>query len=637
MMFFCLLLLFVFRNVVAEPDDDLMSFVTLPHVRALKLNIAYYDREAVSPGYWFVAPYGTIDPEPPTQQWKPCQVGPYIYDADGVLVWAGSCMFENRGVFDFKAVPNIDDQPHLSFILQHGYQDAEDKGLGYVLDQHYEPEKAVPVTNDLSAFNMHDFNILDGGKTALACAYKSEWMNLGELGRPEEYGWVIAGGFVEMDTATGAVLNEWLSTGHIPIHESVKVHEDTPASDRPGWDHIHVNSIDKSPAGNYLLSARFCNTIYLISGEDGHIMWRLGGQYSDFDQDFTFSKQHHARFVETNSTHTTISFLNNASDELEQEEDVSAALFVQLDFTASPLTARVIGRYNRPDNGLTRLRGSVQQLDNGNVFVGWSEQGFQSEHSPDGKVLMQSTFASGRFSTYRSYKYPFTGRPSQPPDLVASVYGTEESDLTTIIHVSWNGATDVASWNFYARASQDGSPELVGNTTKYDFETMYIADGYFDWLSADALDRDGNVLGTSFLHRTTTPANWHLAGFQGDEDPTPADPAAPSAAEEAEMEQASAEQAETEQKEQEQKEEEEAQKEKAEEAAAQAAMDAEKAAESAFQASEFVHAVGGLLILILVACSVGGVVAAVVWSLRRRRTQAAYLEVPSDERPQMEE
>lgn len=525
-------------------------------------------------------------------------------------------MFENRNIFDFKAVPNIDDHPHLSFILQHAYHDnGEDKGFGYVLDQHYETEKAAPVTNDLSAFNMHDFNILDGGKTALACAYKSQYMNLGELGRPEEYGWVIAGGFVEMNTATGEVLNEWLSTGHISIHESVKVHASWPASDKPGWDHIHVNSIDKSPAGNYLLSARFTNTIYLISGEDGHIMWRLGGKFSDFAQDFTFSKQHHARFVEANTTHITISFLNNASDELEQEEDTSAALFVQLDTSASPMTARVIGRYNRPDGGLTRLRGSVQPLPNGNVFVGWSEQGFQSEHSPDGKVLMQSTFASTRFSTYRSYKFPFIGRPNHPPDLVAAVYGTEEADLTTIIHVSWNGATDVASWKFYARASHNGTPELVGNTTKLDFETMYIADGYLDWVSAEAVDREGNVLGTSVVHRTTTPENWHLAGFQGDETPTPHDPVALYGNEKEEAEEL----------------------EEQDEEADQAAIEAEKAAQSTFQASEFVHGIGGLLIIILAACSVGGLVTAIFWGLRHRRMQTAYLEVPSDERPRMEE
>ena len=60
------------------------NFIQLPKVRALKFEISYHDREAVAPGYWFVAPYGIIDPEVPTKQWMPYQVGPYIYDGDGV-------------------------------------------------------------------------------------------------------------------------------------------------------------------------------------------------------------------------------------------------------------------------------------------------------------------------------------------------------------------------------------------------------------------------------------------------------------------------------------------------------------------------------------------------------------------------
>ncbi|PWY69583.1 hypothetical protein BO70DRAFT_365858 [Aspergillus heteromorphus CBS 117.55] len=611
MLFFWVLLLLSFRHVIAEADsdDDMMSFVTLPEVRALKFNIAYYDRESVSPGYWFVAPYGVIDPETPTKQWKPCQVGPYIYDADGTLIWAGSCMFDNRNIFDFKAVNTIDDQSHLSFILQHAYQDnGADKGYGYILDHHYDMENAVPVTNDLGTFNMHEFNVLPGGKTALACAYRNEWVDLGDLGRPNEYGWIVAGGFVEMDTATGEVLFEWSSLGYIPIHESVKVGANWAPSGAPGWDYVHVNSIDKNANGDYLLSARFTSTLYLISGVDGHIIWRLGGKYSDFVQDFTFSKQHHARFVESNATHATISFLNNASDESENEENVSAAMFVQVDTTTTPMTARLVNKYNRPDGSLTRLRGSVQNLPNGNVFVGWSERGMQSEHSPEGKVLMQAIFSSSRFSTYRSYKFPFVGRPSAPPDLVASVYGTDETDLATIFHVSWNGATDVASWNFYARADRHSIPVLIGNTTKFDFETMYIADGYMDWVSVEAVDKDGNVLGTSALHRTETPQNWRLAGFQGDLKPTADDPSvlyAPKKPAEDVIDPATKAKQEAEEK-------------------------AKEAAKTMAKANEVIHGIGGLLIFILVACSVGGLLAGAYWYLRRRRMQA-YHEVPSEE------
>ncbi|KAF4210425.1 hypothetical protein CNMCM8980_004072 [Aspergillus fumigatiaffinis] len=602
MMFFWVLFLLLFRKGVAGSDDDLMSFVTLPEVRALRFDVAYYDRESVSPGYWFVAPYGVIDPEAPTKQWKPCQIGPYIYDADGTLIWAGSCMFDNRNIFDFKAVHNIDDRPHLSFILQHAYHDdGSEKGLGYVLDEHYEPEYAVGVTNDLSSFNMHEFNILDGGKTALACLYRPEYMDLGDLGRPDEHGWVMTGGFVELDIATGAVLYEWSSVGHIPIHESVQVNSWDSPSRQPGWDYVHVNAVDKNAAGDYILSARFTNTIYLISGQDGHIIWRLGGKFSDFVQDFTFSKQHHVRFVESNETHTTISFLNNASDEGGQDEDHSAALFVQVDTSSSPMTARLLDRYDRPDGGLTRLRGSVQRLPNGNVFVGWSERGYQSEHSPDGKVLMQASFASTRFSTYRSYKFPFEGRPLTPPDMVSTVYGTDETDLTTIFHVSWNGATGIASWNFYARKEKNGIPVLVGNTTKIDFETMYIADGYLDWVSVEAVDKDGNVLGTSAIHRTTTPDNWRLAGFEGEEKPTPDDPSLLYSSKLSD-----------------------------EDDVAGSYSTAKEAAKAVNQAYELIQGVGELLIFVLIACSMSGLMAGIYLFIRRRRMQA-YHEVPSDE------
>ncbi|KAI9370483.1 ASST-domain-containing protein [Aspergillus egyptiacus] len=601
-----ILLSLAFGRVFAETenDDDLMSFVTLPKVRALKFDISYHDREAVAPGYWFVAPYGIIDPEVPTKQWKPCQVGPYIYDADGILVWAGSCMFDNRNVFDFKAANNIDDEPHLSFILQHQYNDdGTDKGYGYVLDQHYEEQYKTPVVNDLGAFNMHEFNVLDGGKSALACLYRSENTDLAALGRPEETGWIVAGGLLELDTKTGEVLFEWSSFNNVLVNESVKVDPYSPASDRPGWDYIHVNSADKNSVGDYLLSARFANTIYYISKE-GEIVWRLGGKLSDFDLDFTFSKQHHARFVESNGTHHLISLMNNASDEGENEEDVSSALYVQVDTTASPMTATVAKRINRPDGGLTRLRGNVQTLPNGNTFVGWSERGYQSEHDPDGKLLMEAKFASDRFSSYRSYKFEFTGRPKTPPDVVSSVYGTDDTHLTTIFHVSWNGATDIASWKFYARSAENGVPVPVGETKKTDFETMYIANGYLDWVSVEALDKDGIVLGKSDVHRTQTPSNWRLAGFQSDTKPQPDNPSITYSTKEEEEDMADMD--------------------------VQAHLEAEEAAKAAVKAFEMVRGVGGLLIFILATCSLGGILAGVYYYIRRRRARP-YFEVLSDE------
>jgi hypothetical protein len=56
----------------------------LPDVRAVKFNIEYHNRERVSPGYWFVSPYLHIDPDPPSSLYEQYQIGPHIYDDEGV-------------------------------------------------------------------------------------------------------------------------------------------------------------------------------------------------------------------------------------------------------------------------------------------------------------------------------------------------------------------------------------------------------------------------------------------------------------------------------------------------------------------------------------------------------------------------
>jgi hypothetical protein len=216
--------------------------------------------------------------------------------------------------------------------------------------------------------------------------------------------------------------------------------------------------------------------------------------------------------------------LNNASDEEFAEEEISSALIVELETGTSPMTARVLNRYNRPDKGLTRLRGNSQLLANKNMFVCWSQGGYISEFSPEGQVLMSASFTSDRFSNYRAYKSEFIGRPNTPPDLVASVFGSDETNLITTVHVSWNGATDVAWWNFYAQASEFDTPVFIGNVSKYDFETMFIASGYMDWISVEAVHRDGHVMGTSKVHRTQFP-DWMAAGYAGQSGlPRPQDP-----------------------------------------------------------------------------------------------------------------
>ncbi|CAI7645414.1 unnamed protein product [Penicillium glandicola] len=525
MLFLVPLLLWLCQTALAQySSDDLMSFVTLPDIRAVKFNVHYHNHERISPGYWFVAPYLHMGPDPPSSLYEQYQIGPHIYDGEGRLIWTGSQQFDNRNVFDFKVVNSLGPDPQLSMVLQNSLNTKEDSGHGVILTNDYEVQRKLPLRRDLGVFDIHEFNILDDGKTALVTVYLSHEITLEEFGRPTESTWLETGGFAEIDVNTAEVIQWWDSFGHIPLPETVHYTQYSPAEGLPGWDYVHINAVDKNEIGDYLISSRFTNTIYLISCIDGNIMWRLGGKYSDFQQDFTFSKQHDVKFVESNGTHHIISFLNNASDEEFNEENMSASLFVELDTGASPMTAKVIRRYNRPDHQLSRLRGNTQLLPNDNVFTCWSKEGYISEHAADGELLMTASFTSSRYSSYRGYKFEFTGRPSAPPDMVASVYGTDETNMVTTFWVSWNGATDVAAWNFYAQASEFEDPVFIGKTPRSDFETMYIARGYLDWVSVEAVDANGTVLGKSNMHRSKSP-DWKSVGYKGKSStPVPVDP-----------------------------------------------------------------------------------------------------------------
>lgn len=529
-MFWQGLLLLLAQNVVAwHSDDDLMSFVTLPDARAVKFNLNYEHRDRVSPGYWFVSPYLHIAPDETTSLYEQYQTGPHIYDQDGRLVWTGAPMFDNRNVFDFKTI-TLNNETYISLILQYNH-DGSERGYGMILDQNYQVYRKIPLRKDLGVFDIHEFNVLDNGQSAVVTNYLSEEITLEAFGRPMEKTWLEYGGFAELDINNADVLYHWNSFAEVPLVETVHYSPSSRVEGAPGWDYVHINAVDKNDNGDYLISMRFTNTIYLVSGQTGTIVWRLGGQgNSDFAQDFVFSKQHDAKFVESSGTRHVISFLNNASDEEFAEEETSSALIVELETGTNPMTARVLNRYIRPDKGLTRLRGNSQLLANKNMFVCWSQGGYISEFSPEGQVLMSASFTSDRYSNYRAYKSEFIGRPTTPPDLVASVFGSDETNLVTRMHVSWNGATDVAWYNFYARASEFDTPVFIGNVSKYDFETMFIASGYMDWVSVEAVHHDGHVMGTSKVHRTKVP-DWEAAGYLGQSGlPKPQDPSGLSSA-----------------------------------------------------------------------------------------------------------
>jgi hypothetical protein len=96
-------------------------------------------------------------------------------------------------------------------------------------------------------------------------------------------------------------------------------------------------------------------------------------------------------------------------------------------------------------------------------------------------------------SFYRAFRFPWKGRPSSPPAVLASLNNTGEE---TIVHASWNGATDVARWRVLA-GKQAGSVSVQATIPASGFESATTLPVKYAYVQAQALDSSGRVLGTS--------------------------------------------------------------------------------------------------------------------------------------------
>ncbi|KAF2148645.1 hypothetical protein K461DRAFT_282108 [Myriangium duriaei CBS 260.36] len=494
---------------------DLTTFVSRPDIRAPKWNITKHDPDRVAPGFIFAAPYSKWGSRPLPQEWEPAQVGPCIYDLDGNLVWSGASIDRNRNAQDFRPY-HVGDETRLSYILAPLFLPTlkNSTGVFVTMDNNYQKlDLIVPPTN----VNGHEFNIIDDGRSALVVTTRSKELEpYGPDDGAGHFGRYSDDCVAEMNMTTGQNEFEWCGLDHgiSPDDTYEKLPEDLGQS----WDFLHVNSVDKFDNGDLLFSARYTSTIYRVSRADNSIVWRLGGKHSDFTSDFSFSSQHNARIISQNSSVQVLSMLDNASLEPNrnrQTANVSSAKLVALYTSEQPMRAKLLRQWDRPDGDLSRKRGNVDMLPNGNVWVAWSEQAYTTEQTVDGEVLFEGKFTSPRFSTYRAYKAPWVGKPLEPPAIKALQHTTVDNSIMAA-YVSWNGATEVASWRFMGQRSGSNETIEIATLAKTGFETSVQVSGLWSSVSAFALDVNGTVLSFSPTVATTlTKASSSMSALSG--------------------------------------------------------------------------------------------------------------------------
>lgn len=467
------------------------SFVTRPDIRPPRLSIVKHHSDLLAKGYWFVAPYADLG----AQSGAPglCQIGPHIYDGNGDLVWSGACDVHNRNSFDFKTW-RWNEQTGLSFAIEGQATNSLDmwhkQGAGIVLNDSYTAVDAVDPPADATPFNFHEFSRLQDGSGALMLYDGQSNVTDDQTGK-EILVW--DGGFVELDREGRETLR-WRALDHIDFSETTATRPEDPSQE---WDWLHPNSVDKDGDGNYLVSGRHTDCIYKVSAEGGGITWRLGGTHSSIDMvDFTFSRQHDARFMPPGALSGTgeiISLLNNAGDTHSRSSNTSAAYLLQVDSTKR--AARLLKQWPRPDGRLGVYRGNVQVIENGNVVVHWGDRGRITEFNEGGLVLQEIEMLPSHLGTYRAYKLEFVGEPQEPIMLSCSSYAASIGLNATVCHVSWNGATEVEHWEIWDGAS-NGNIALA-RARRAGFETTLVFGGEYRELFARAIAVGGSVLGAS--------------------------------------------------------------------------------------------------------------------------------------------
>lgn len=268
----------------------------------------------------------------------------------------------------------------------------------------------------------------------------------------------------------------------------------------------HINSVDKFPNGDYLVSARHTDCVYRISGKDGSVLWRMGGRNSTIQlADFDFSAQHDARILSEEGNKLRMSFFNNGWNGISQTRNASAAMVVEIDHTTSPSIARLLHERFSLQGGLARHQGTVQTLPNGNMFVSWGQVAEFSEFTSDGERILDAAFVDVEAHVYRVAKVPWQGFPDTMPDLYLYARAAGEP---THFYVSWNGATEVAAWNIYS-ADEQGKGEkagsLLGKVAKNGFETHFESPKFVSAGFAEAVDKDGQVLAHSKVQQVLVP------------------------------------------------------------------------------------------------------------------------------------
>jgi len=454
-------------NLPSTQPDKLEHFATRPDLLAPRITVNRDDSGSDAATLMTPLPSPVIHPgSTNTVSIAPVGPGgPMISDAHGRLVW-----FRPLAAPDVAA--NLAVQRYRGKRVLTWWQGpvtVQAFGLGeaVIADTSYRTVATVHAGNGYR-MDLHELALTADGD-ALATVYSPVLVD----GKP-----VLDSIIQRIDVRTGLVVWEWHALGHIPLSESYA----SPAVSAAN-DVYHINSVQPIDGGRRLLvSARDASAIYSVDARSGRIAWRLGGRRSTFRMGpgTRFWLQHDARMLPGDR----VSLFDDEAGP--PRKGASRGLVLQLDMRRK--TAKVVRSVTRPEDTSAQSEGSVQELGNGNLFVGFGAAGPFSEFTPSGRRVFDAQLPDGDGS-YRTIRAAWSARPTTRPDAVAR---RDPATGAVRVAVSWNGATAVARWQVLT----DGGTTPAATAARAGFETTLTVPDATS-VVVRALDARGRTLGSS--------------------------------------------------------------------------------------------------------------------------------------------
>jgi hypothetical protein len=448
---------------------DVQHYASAPTLTPSTVKLTTPAQAGASPGDLFLAPYqGEGSP------------GPMISEQDGALVWFHPLPAGDEST-NFQ-VQQYEGKPVLTWwqgrILKVGFGQGEDE----IYNSSYQPVTKVRAGNGYRA-DLHEILLTPQG-TAWIDSFDPIHMNLRSV-HGSANGILTDSVVQEIDVKTGLVMWEWHALGHIPLHDSYNT---VPSNTYP-WDYIHVNSIavggDSNQSGDVLISARNSWELYDVNIKTGAFNWQLGGGHSNFKLEPGTKTywQHDAEWQPGG----LISVFDNGSTPPKEKQ--SRGVLLKPDYTNK--TVSLVKAFTNPTKTLLApAQGNLLKLAEGNWLMGYGNLPNFTEYNASGQVLLDGELGPN-VQDFRTYLSPWSGHPTTSPAIVAKRSGSSITVLT-----SWNGATEVASWQLLA-GSSSSSLTVLATVPKSGFQTDATLTSSASYVESQALNANGSVIGSS--------------------------------------------------------------------------------------------------------------------------------------------